>query len=162
MDDTDYHETETALRETEEEIGLRPEFIDVSFIEVNNQELFLRSMIFQIWGAGSQITPRYGPSIVPIIAEIKNFTPEMLKRNPDEVEKIFTISLDRLRDPNLVRHTQFRARGKFGYSMPVYLGGDMKFWGMTATVTHFLLCSLLPKTLYNRRLPYVNKYELPT
>lgn len=29
MDDTDNHETETALRETEEEIGLRSEFIDV-------------------------------------------------------------------------------------------------------------------------------------
>jgi nudix motif 8 len=86
----------------------------------------------------------------------------MVTKNPDEVEKIFTISLDRLRDPNLVRHTQFRVRGTAGYSMPVYLGGDMKFWGMTATVTHFLLCSLLPKDLYNRRLPYVNKYETPT
>ena len=83
----------------------------------------------------------------------------MLKRNPDEVEKIFTISLDRLRDPALVRHTQFRVGNTSGYSMPVYLGGDMKFWGMTATVTHFLLCSLLPKDFYNRRLPFVNKYE---
>lgn len=83
----------------------------------------------------------------------------MLTKNPDEVEKIFTITLDRLRDPNLVRHTQFRVGGKSGYSMPVYLGGDMRFWGMTATVTHFLLCSLLPKDLYNRRLPFVNRYE---
>lgn len=86
----------------------------------------------------------------------------MLKKNPDEVEKIFTVSLDRLRDPALVRHTQFRVRGTSGYSMPVYLGGEMKFWGMTATVTHFLLCSLLPKDFYNRRLPFVNKYETLT
>lgn len=32
MDDTDHHETECALRETEEEIGLSSEYIDVSFL----------------------------------------------------------------------------------------------------------------------------------
>jgi hypothetical protein len=97
---------------------------------------------------------------VPIIAEIRNFKFDMLKRNPDEVEKIFLIPLERLCDPSLVRHTQFRVQGmNSGYSMPVYLGGEMKFWGMTATITHFLLCSMLPKNLYNRRLPYVNRYE---
>lgn len=31
MDDTDFHETETALRETEEEIGLSSEHINVSY-----------------------------------------------------------------------------------------------------------------------------------
>jgi hypothetical protein len=31
MDDTDDHEFECALRETDEEIGLREEFIDVSY-----------------------------------------------------------------------------------------------------------------------------------
>lgn len=117
---------------------------------------------FQVWGAGSQITPRDGPSIVPIIAEIRDFSPSMLTKNPDEVEKIFTISLERLVDPQLVRHTQFRVKGTSGYSMPVFLGGDMKFWGMTATVTHFLLCSMLPKVFYNRRLPFVNKFETAT
>lgn len=34
MDDTDYHETECALRETEEEIGLSSEYIDVSEVRI--------------------------------------------------------------------------------------------------------------------------------
>lgn len=143
MDDTDDHEFETALRETEEEIGLNQEYID-------------------IWGAGSQITPRVGPSVVPIVAEIRDFDFSLLKRNPDEVEKIFLIPLERLCNPDYVRHTQFRAKGmsSSGVTMPVFVGGDMKFWGMTATVTHFFLCSLLPRTIYNRRLPFLSRYEL--
>ncbi|CRK90800.1 CLUMA_CG004490, isoform A [Clunio marinus] len=142
MDDTDNHEIECALRETEEEIGLSSQYI-------------------KIWGSGSQITPRDGPSILPIIAEVENFSHTMLTKNPEEVEKIFTISLDRLRDPTFIRHTQFKSRSgnSSGFSMPVYLGGDMRFWGMTATITHFLLCSMLPKELYNRRMPFVNKYD---
>lgn len=37
MDDADNHETECALRETEEEIGLRSEFVDVRvFISLQN------------------------------------------------------------------------------------------------------------------------------
>lgn len=98
---------------------------------------------------------------MPIVGEIKDFDMSMLKRNPDEVEKIFLIPLERLCDPTYVKHTQFRVKGMTsGYSMPVYTGGDMKFWGMTATVTHFFLCSLLPKKIYNRRLPYLNRYEV--
>ena len=39
MDDTDYHETECALRETEEEIGLSSEFIDVSVRTLKSCEI---------------------------------------------------------------------------------------------------------------------------
>lgn len=118
MEGTDGHEIECALRETEEEIGLKQEFINV-------------------WGAGSQITPTFETSVVPVIAEIRNFTPSMLKANPEEVDQIFTISLERLIDPSLVRHTQFRSSSGSGsgYIMPCYLGGEKKFWGMTAMVS---------------------------
>lgn len=134
MDDTDGHEIECALRETEEEVGIKSKYI-------------------KVWGAGSQITPLFGPSIVPIIAEIQDFSPSMLKRNPDEVEKIFNVDLNYLIDSANMRHTQFRK----GYSMPIYVC-DEKIWGMTAIITHFLLCSLLPRTLYSRRVNFVGKY----
>jgi nudix motif 8 len=117
MEEDDYHEIETALRETEEEIGISSEFIDV-------------------WGAGSQITPSFDTSVVPVIAEIRNFHPSMLKANPEEVDEIFTISLKRLINPKYVRHTQFRTSSGGGYVMPCYLGGPKKFWGMTAVVSH--------------------------
>lgn len=140
MDDSDGHEVECALRETEEEIGIKPEFINV-------------------WGAGSQITPSFETSVVPVIAEIRNFTPSMLKANPEEVDEIFTIDLERLIDANLVRHTQFRTSSGAGYVMPCYLGGPKKFWGMTAVVTHFLLCSLLPNEVYPHKLPFITSYS---
>jgi nudix motif 8 len=116
MEDSDVHEVECALRETEEEIGIKPELV-------------------KVWGPGSQITPSFETSVVPVIAEIRNFSPSMLKANPEEVDEIFTISLERLINPKYVRHTQFRSSSGKGYVMPCYLGGPKKFWGMTAVVS---------------------------
>lgn len=140
MEELDGHEIECALRETQEEIGLSSEYI-------------------KVWGTGSQITPSFGISIVPVIAEIRNFKPSMVQANPSEVEEVFTIPLERLIDPNLVRYTQFRTSASgHGYVLPVYLGGTRKFWGMTALVTHFLLQSLLPKDVYKVKIPYLASY----
>lgn len=141
MEEIDGHEIECALRETQEEIGLNSEYI-------------------QVWGTGSQITPSFGVSIVPVIALIHNFKPSMVKANPAEVEEVFTIPLERLIDPKLVRYTQFRTSASgYSYVLPVYLGGIKKFWGMTALVTHFLLISLLPKEVYQAKLPYIKSYS---
>lgn len=140
MEEADGHEIECALRETQEEIGLDSKYI-------------------KVWGTGSQITPSFGVSIVPIIGEVRNFDMSMIKANPAEVEEVFTIPLERLIDPNLVRYTQFRTSASgYSYVLPVYLGGVKKFWGMTALVTHFLLVSLLPKDLYQSKLPYIKSY----
>lgn len=141
MEEADGHEIECALRETEEEIGLKAEHI-------------------KVWGTGSQITPSFGVCIVPVVAEIRNFHPSMVKANEAEVEKVFTIPLERLIDPKLMRYTQFRTSASgYSYVLPVYLGGVKKFWGMTALVTHFLLQSMLPKELYSAKLPYVKSYS---
>ncbi len=122
MEDSDGHEVECALRETEEEIGLHPSFV-------------------KVWGSGSQITPSFDTSVVPVVAEIRNFTPSMLKANPDEVDEIFTISLERLIDPKFNQHTQFRSSSGKGYVLPCYTGGPKKFWGMTALVSSNYLIS---------------------
>lgn len=160
MDDSDGHEVECALRETEEEIGIKKELI-------------------KVWGPGSQITPSFETSVVPVIAEIRNYDPSILCANPEEVDEIFTVSLQNLINPKLVRHTQFRSSSGKGYVMPCYLGGPKKFWGMTAVVsfcylitlkninkfsiswqvTHFLLCSLLPAEMYRHKLPFVMSYS---
>jgi nudix motif 8 len=116
MEDSDGHEIECALRETEEEIGLKSKYV-------------------KIWGTGSQMTPSFGTSIVPVIAEIRNFNESMVKANPDEVEQILNIPLQRLIDPNLIRHTQFRTESGKLYAMPVYLGGIKRFWGFSAYVS---------------------------
>jgi nudix motif 8 len=140
MDETDGHEIECALRETHEEIGLD-------------------SAAINVWGTGSQITPTFGTAIVPVIAEIRNFSPAMLKLNHDEVAEIHNIPLERLMESRLIRHTQFRTSSGQGYVLPVFLGGKMKFWGATALVTHLLLSSLLPKEVYATRLPVVMSYK---
>lgn len=140
MQDDDGHEIECALRETQEEIGLKSEFI-------------------KVWGTGSQITPTFGVSIVPVIAEVRNFDLSMVEKNPEEVDEIIPIPLERLIDPNYFRHTQFRTPKGHQYVLPVYTGGKKKFWGMTALVTHFLLLSLLPKDVYKIRIPVVESYK---
>ena len=139
MQDEDGHEIECALRETEEEIGLKSEFI-------------------KVWGTGSQITPTFGISIVPVVAEIRNFDISMVEKNPEEVDEIIPIPIERLIDPTFFRHTQFRTQRGIQYALPVFTGGKKKFWGMTALVTHFLLLSLLPKDVYKIRIPVVTSY----
>lgn len=118
MEDADGHEIECALRETEEEIGLKHEFINV-------------------WGAGSVIQPTFQTSVRPVIGVIKNFTPTMLKANPSEVDQIFTININRLINSEYIRYTQFRSSSGSGsgYVMPCYLSGPKRFWGMTAMVS---------------------------
>jgi hypothetical protein len=97
--------------------------------------------------------------VVPVIAEIRNYSPNMITINPEEVDVAFTISLERLTDPNFIRHTQYKTHSGKSYVLPVYEGGVKKFWGMTAMVTHFLLCSLLNDEQYKSKLPFVTLYD---
>lgn len=95
---------------------------------------------------------------MPVIGSIKAFHEIPLRPNKNEVEKVFTVELSRLVDQQLVRHTQFRS-GR-GYSTPVYIGGEERIWGMTAILTHLFLSALLPREVYNRKIPFISPYKV--
>ncbi|XP_062575793.1 mitochondrial coenzyme A diphosphatase NUDT8-like isoform X2 [Saccostrea cucullata] len=130
MDDTDQDLIETALRETQEEIGLNIAREDV-------------------WGSLQSLPSRDGKNLVtPIIASVGELEKHKLNLNKAEVENVFTRTVSSLCDSKNVGSTQFR-RGKLpslqsGYTLPVFLGGEHRIWGLTAVVLHMFLPVLAP------------------
>ncbi|XP_028029225.1 nucleoside diphosphate-linked moiety X motif 8-like [Bombyx mandarina] len=125
---TDKNETpiETALRETDEEIGLSAKEIDV-------------------WGHGPAVPGRNNKiMITPVIGTIFNFKPESLNINVKEVAEVFTVPIEMLCDTKNQHYTQF----KNGFILPVFLAGGYKIWGITAYLTHMFLSSLMTKDVY--------------
>lgn len=110
---------ETALRETEEEIGVPSCDVDV-------------------WGVMSTIQGRNANMIItPIVGVINNFHINKLKINTDEVEEVFTIPMSSL--CNLENHGHIDSLP----SLPVFIHGKHKIWGITGLITHmFLTCFL--------------------
>ncbi|CAG4982333.1 unnamed protein product [Colias eurytheme] len=125
---TDKGETpvETALRETEEEIGISSSKIDV-------------------WGQGPAFPGRDNSIMVtPVVGCISNLNPEDLLINEKEVSEVFAVPIHVLCDPKNQYYTQF----KNGYILPVFLAENYKIWGITAYITHVFLSCLLPKDVY--------------
>ncbi|ERL85960.1 mitochondrial coenzyme A diphosphatase NUDT8 [Dendroctonus ponderosae] len=135
QDVTDRNLEQTALRETEEELG----------IERTNIE---------VWGSGNVIVTRLETSVTPVIGQIKGeYRKYDLKVNSSEVEDVFTVPLEDLCKPQNLGYTQFR--GAFA-SMPVFTGGKMRVWGLTALLTYRFLSSLLPHQAYFHNIKYMN------
>ncbi|KAL4221676.1 nudix (nucleoside diphosphate linked moiety X)-type motif 8 [Mactra antiquata] len=125
----------TALRETEEEIGL-----DRNSVEV--------------WGTLPALPSKTGGSIVtPVLGycDIKDLSD--LHLNPTEVESVFTRTIASFCESTNQRQTQRRVPGRKGYALPVFLGGEYKIWGLTAVVLHQTLINLIPE-LYKFKLKY--------
>uniref|UniRef100_A0A6M2DG02 Putative peroxisomal nudix hydrolase n=1 Tax=Xenopsylla cheopis TaxID=163159 RepID=A0A6M2DG02_XENCH len=136
-DKSDTSLEETALRETEEELGIPRRNID-------------------IWGSGKSIIGRFPPSVLPVVGYIKDFDKLTLNINEKEVEKVFTVPLKYLCDCDNIGHTQFRY-----YSTPVYMAGEERIWGLTALITHVFLNCLIPENGYKYKLKFVRPLQKP-
>uniref|UniRef100_A0A1A9ZQE6 Nudix hydrolase domain-containing protein n=1 Tax=Glossina pallidipes TaxID=7398 RepID=A0A1A9ZQE6_GLOPL len=113
-----------ALRETEEEIGLKSNRID-------------------IWGTGSLLTPPHTAAIMPVVGVINHFRANELKLNEAEVDECFTITFEDLCHPSALGYTQFKS----GYSTPVFRVGNKRIWGITGFLTNIFLNCFLPPHL---------------
>lgn len=117
---------DTALRETWEELKIPKSSVDV-------------------WGSGNLISRR-DVTVLPVLGYIGEVDPKKLNVNKSEVEEAFVQPLEKLCDPALSRYTHFRNQ----YTLPTYLGGSHKIWGLTAIITHVIMSALLPDVYKNK------------
>jgi 8-oxo-dGTP pyrophosphatase MutT (NUDIX family) len=124
MDPEDASLLETALREAEEEIDLSPDLVEVVG---ELEEMYIPP-------SGFRVSPFVG--LLPPEAE--------MVLAPDEVEAIFTVSLDELMHPETLRRVPWRYEGR-DYMVPVFAvegPPPRNIWGATAAMTAALLARL--------------------
>jgi 8-oxo-dGTP pyrophosphatase MutT (NUDIX family) len=124
MEPADGSLLETALREAEEEIDLSRELVEVIG---ELEEMYIPPSNFRV-------SPFVG--LLPPEAE--------LVLAPDEVEAIFTVSMDELMAPQTFRRVPWTRDGR-DYLVPVFaVGGPppRNIWGATAAMTAALLVRL--------------------
>lgn len=68
-----------------------------------------------------------------------------------QVDEVFALPLAHLLQAQNQGYTHFCRRGHFHYTMPVFLHGPHRVWGLTAVITEFALQLLAPGT-YQPRL----------
>src|SRR5918998_68072 len=115
---------ETALREAEEEIDLSPDLVEVVG---ELEEMYIPPSNFRV----SPFVGLLSPAAEMVLA-------------PDEVEAIFTVSLDELMSPETLRRVPWRRDGR-DYQEPIFaVGGSpsRNIWGATAAMTASLLVRL--------------------
>jgi len=124
MDPGDGSLLETALREAEEEIDLRRDLVDVVG---ELEEMYIPPSDFRV-------SPFVG--LLPPEAE--------MVLDPDEVEAIFTVSLEELMSPETFRRVPWTRDGR-DYMVPVFAvegPPPRNIWGATAAMTAALLARL--------------------
>ncbi|GAB5578178.1 nucleoside diphosphate-linked moiety X motif 8 [Prionailurus iriomotensis] len=124
-DPTDQDVVHTALRETREELGLTvPEE--------------------RVWGILQPVYDQQKTTVVPVLAGVGPLDPQSLRPNPEEVDKVFALPLAHLLQEQNQGYTHFCQRGHFHYTLPVFLHGPHRVWGLTAIITEFTLQLLAP------------------
>ncbi|XP_021540811.1 nucleoside diphosphate-linked moiety X motif 8 isoform X2 [Neomonachus schauinslandi] len=124
-DPTDQDVVHTALRETHEELGLTvPEE--------------------HVWGVLRPVHDRQKASVVPVLAGVGPLDPQSLRPNPEEVDEVFALPLSHLLQAQNQGYTHFCLHGHFSYTLPVFLHGPHRVWGLTAVITEFTLQLLAP------------------
>jgi len=124
MDPGDGSLLETALREAEEEIDLRRDLVDVVG---ELEEMYIPPSDFRV-------SPFVG--LLPPEAE--------MVLDPDEVEAIFTVSLEELMSPETFRRVPWTRDGR-DYMVPAFAvegPPPRNIWGATAAMTAALLARL--------------------
>ena len=112
----------TALREAEEEIDLRPELVEVI---AELEEMYIPSSRFLV-------TPFVG--LLPQEAEL-------MVLDPEEVDGIFSVSLEELMSPQAFRKVIWEHDGR-PHEVPVFAVAGREIWGATAAMTAGLLARL--------------------
>jgi 8-oxo-dGTP pyrophosphatase MutT (NUDIX family) len=123
MDPSDDSLLETALREAEEEIDLSRNLVEVVG---ELEEMYIPPSNFRV----SPFVGLLPPGAEMVIA-------------PDEVEEIFTVSLEELLAPETFRRALWRRDGR-DYEVPVFAveAHKREIWGATAAMTAALLARL--------------------
>uniref|UniRef100_A0A8B9PTY7 Nudix hydrolase 8 n=1 Tax=Apteryx owenii TaxID=8824 RepID=A0A8B9PTY7_APTOW len=91
-----------------------------------------------------------GMMVAPVLANLGPLEDVTLTPNPQEVEEVFTVPLAHLLQAENQGYTHFRSKGRYSYTLPVFLNGPYKVWGLTAIVTELTL-ELLAPDLYRRK-----------
>lgn len=123
--DNDETAIETALRETEEEIGFPRDSVDV-------------------WGTMHSVPAVNGKMLIkPVVGLLNDFDMKALVRSEDEVDEIFTVSMEAL--CNTENHAHFMWQS---ISLPIFECGKHKIWGVTGMITHIFLSGFLSSDVY--------------
>lgn len=112
-EDNDSSLSDTAIRESLEEINLNPS--DVKII-----------------GELNSIESRFGLSVTPFVAEIK--ADSVLKADPNEVNAIFYIPISFFRDSPDISNKVTNYKGE-SFTTPVFNFESYKIWGLTLAFT---------------------------